>query len=132
MSVSEVRTVSIIDDDESVREALSSLIRSVGLRAEAFASAEGFLNSGRMQDTVCLILDVRMPDVGGLELQRRLSGDGWRIPIIFVTAHGDEETRAQALEAGAVEVLLKPFSEKALLGAIHSAVGSYRGGAPTL
>lgn len=112
--------ISIVDDDASVRKSLSGLVRSVGFAAEAFASAEEFLATGNVRDTHCLILDVRMPGMGGLELQRRLTADGCAVPVVFITAHGDAASRAQALEAGAVEYLLKPFSEEALLGAIHA------------
>jgi len=112
----------IVDDDESVREALQSLLKSMGLRAEGFVSAEDFLHSAPLPDTTCLILDVRMPGMGGLELQRQLAADERRIPIIFITAHGDEDTRARALQAGAVDFLAKPFSEEALLTAVHVAL----------
>lgn len=112
--------ISIVDDDASVRKSLSGLVRSVGFAAEAFASAEEFLASGNVRDTHCLILDVRMPGMGGLELQRRLTADDCAVPVVFITAHGDAASRAQALEAGAVDYLLKPFSEEALLGAIQA------------
>ena len=121
-SVSEVRLISIVDDDESIREAIESLLRSVGFRVEGFASAEDFLRSEQLRDTACLILDVRMPGMSGLELQRQLATASSRIPIIFITAHGSEEARAQARQAGAVDFLNKPFSEEALLNAIHGAV----------
>lgn len=121
-SVSEVPFISIVDDDESIREAIKSLLRSVGFRVEGFASAEDFLSSEHVRDTACLILDVRMPRISGLELQRQLATANCRIPIIFITAHGNEEARAQALQAGAVDFLNKPFSEEALLNAIHLAV----------
>ena len=119
--------ISIVDDDESIREALESLVKSVGYRAEPFATAEEFLNSDRRQDTACLILDVRMPGMSGLELQGQLAAAHWPIPIIFITAHDDEEARAQALKAGAVDFLRKPFSEQALLNGVRSAVESDRG-----
>jgi len=114
--------IAIVDDDESVREALQSLLKSMGLRAEGFVSAEDFLHSAPLPDTTCLILDVRMPGMGGLELQRQLAVAERRIPIIFITAHGDENARMQALRAGAVDFLAKPFSEEALLAAVHSAL----------
>jgi FixJ family two-component response regulator len=120
--VSETALISIVDDDESIREAIQSLLRSVGFRAKTFASAEQFLQSDQIETTACLILDVRMPGMSGLELQRRLMATQWRIPIVFVTAHGDGETRSRALQAGAVEFLLKPFSEEALLNAIQAAL----------
>ena len=116
--------ISIVDDDASVRKSLCGLVRSVGFAAEAFASAEGFLATGNVRDTHCLILDVRMPGMGGLELQRRLVAEGCAVPVVFITAHGDAASRAQALEAGAVEYLLKPFSEEALLSAIRAGSGS--------
>jgi FixJ family two-component response regulator len=115
--------ISIVDDDESVREAIESLIKSVGLGARVFASAEEFLDSNRVEDTSCLILDMRMPGMSGLELQRRLATDGYGIPIIFISAHSDDQTRAQALGAGAVDFLFKPFSETALVDAVHAALG---------
>ena len=118
----EAALISIVDDDESMREALQSLLRSVGFRAKTFASAEQFLQSDQIENTACLILDVRMPGMSGLELQRRLMATQCRIPIVFVTAHGDEEARSRALQEGAVEFLLKPFSEEALLNAIQVAL----------
>jgi FixJ family two-component response regulator len=120
--VIETALISIVDDDESIREAIQSLLRSVGFRAETFASAEQFLQSDQIENTVCLILDVRMPGMSGLELQRRLIATQCRIPIVFVTAHGDEEARSRALQEGAVEFLLKPFSEEALLNTIQAAL----------
>ena len=118
----ETALISIVDDDESIREAIQSLLRSVGFRAKTFASAEQFLQSDQIENTACLILDVRMPGMSGLELQRRLMATQCRIPIVFVTAHGDEEARTRALQEGAVEFLLKPFSEEALLNAIQAAL----------
>ena len=115
--------ISIVDDDASVRKSLCGLVRSVGFAAEAFASAEELLASGNVRDTHCLILDVRMPGMGGLELQRRLAAGGCAVRAVFITAHGDVASRAQALEAGAVEYLLKPFSEEALLNAILAGSG---------
>jgi FixJ family two-component response regulator len=119
--------ISVVDDDDSVRESLSGLIRSVGFGVMVFASAEEFLTSDRLPDTDCLILDVRMPGMNGLELQRRLATKHFAIPIIFITAHGDEETRVRALNGGAVEYLLKPFSEEALLNAIAAALKAHPG-----
>ena len=118
----ETALISIVDDDESIREAIQSLLRSVGFRAKTFASAEQFLQSDQIENTACLILDVRMPGMSGLELQRRLMATQCRIPIVFVTAHGDEEARSRALREGAMEFLLKPFSEEALLNAIQAAL----------
>ena len=118
----EAALISIVDDDESIREAIQSLLGSVGFKAKTFASAEQFLQSDQIENTACLILDVRMPGMSGLELQRRLMATQCRIPIVFVTAHGDEEARSRALQEGAVEFLLKPFSEEALLNAIQAAL----------
>ena len=114
--------ISIVDDDESVRESVSSLVRSAGFGTEVFASAEEFLNSAHLRDTACLILDLRMPGMSGLELQRRLSDADYRIPIIFITAQRNEGDRMQALKAGAVDFLYKPFSEKTLLKAVDTAL----------
>jgi FixJ family two-component response regulator len=111
----------IIDDDQSVRESIQSLVRSAGYRAEAFASAEEFLDSSRPGAADCLILDVCLPGTSGLDLQRQLASCDRRIPIIFITAHGADEARLQAMNDGAVEFLFKPFSEGALLTALNSA-----------
>jgi len=110
--------ISIVDDDESVRAALKSLIDSVGFRAEVFQSGEEFLNSPYLLQTNCLITDVRMQGMSGLELQERLSAAGRSIPIVFISAHDDKEARARGLRAGAIDFLQKPFSEDSLLGAI--------------
>jgi len=123
--VSETALISIVDDDESMREAIQSLLRSVGFRAKTFASGEQFLQSDQIEHTACLILDVRMPGMSGLELQRRLMATQCRIPIVFVTAHGEEEARSRALQEGAVDFLLKPFSEEALLNAIQAALHAH-------
>ena len=120
--MSETALISIVDDDESMREAIQSLLRSVGFRAKTFASGEQFLQSDQIENTACLILDVRMPGMSGLDLQRRLMATECRIPIVFVTAHGEEEARSRALQEGAVDFLLKPFSEEALLNAIQAAL----------
>lgn len=112
--------ISIVDDDESIRKATKRLLESVGLQVEDFASAEDFLSSGRPEDSVCLILDIRLPGMSGLELQHELGTAGVEVPIIFITAHGDSQTRAQALEAGAADFLQKPFTEKALFKSINS------------
>jgi len=114
--------ISIVDDDDSLRNSLNNLIRSVGFRAQGFSSAEAFLNSNQLHDTACLILDVRMPGMSGLELQRQLVATNCRIPIVFITSHGDDDARARALEAGAVDFLYKPFREETLLKAIDSAL----------
>ena len=116
--VIEMPLISIVDDDESVRNALKSLIDSVGFRAEVFDSGEKFLNSPYLSQTDCLIADVRMPGMSGLELQDRLSAAGRSIPIVFISAHEDKEARARGLRAGAIDFLQKPFSEDSLLGAI--------------
>ncbi|MGA2248103.1 MAG: response regulator [Verrucomicrobiota bacterium] len=111
-----------MDDDQSIREATTSLLKSNGFRTEVFASAEEFLESPHLPETRCLILDVQMPKMNGLELQRRLRAENRRIPIIFITAHGDQKTRNEAMRAGAIDFLTKPFSEEALLVSIKSAL----------
>ncbi len=121
-SVAEIPLISIVDDDDSLRNSLDNLIRSVGFRAQGFSSAEAFLNSSHVHDSACLILDVRLPGLSGLELQRRIVGASRRTPIIFITAHADDDAREQALQAGAVDFLHKPFREEALLKAIDSAL----------
>jgi FixJ family two-component response regulator len=123
--MSDIPHVSVVDDDESVREAIKSLLRSVGLGADVFGSAEDFLNSRNLRDTACLILDLRMPGMSGLDLQQRLASANCLIPIIFITAHAsDGEARARALQLGAIDFLFKPFSEEALLNDIYAALGS--------
>jgi non-heme chloroperoxidase len=124
--------ISIVDDDEAIRVSLDNLIRSAGLRTQDFASAEAFLASDRRHETACLILDVRMARMSGLELQRRLAADGRRIPIVFITSHVDDEARARALEAGALAFLYKPCREDELLDAIGVALGlaGANGGTP--
>jgi len=113
--------ISVVDDDKSVRESLSGLIRAVGFAVAEFASAEAFLRSGRLDETDCLILDVRMPGMNGLELQHHLSCNRIEIPIIFITAHtGDEDVRSRALDAGAAAYLSKPLSEESVLEAVHA------------
>jgi FixJ family two-component response regulator len=112
--------ISIVDDDDSVRQALKSLIDSVGFRAEVFGSGEEFLNSAYVLQTDCLIADVRMTGMSGLELQDRLNLTGSRIPIVFISAHDDKEARTRGLQAGAIAFLQKPFSEDSLLGAISA------------
>lgn len=114
--------VSIVDDDESVRESLPDLLRELGFSAQAFSSAESFLASAFVADTRCLVLDVAMPGMTGPELQSELKRRGENIPVVFITAHRDDEIRPRILEAGAVDCLFKPFSEAALLGALHSAL----------
>jgi FixJ family two-component response regulator len=119
----ETRVIAIVDDDESMRSAIRSLIESIGLSVEDFPSGEEFLNSGRAQVSACLILDLRMPGIGGLELQRRLADRRCPLPIIFISAQYSEAERARAMEAGAVGFLSKPFSEDALFEAIGSSLG---------
>src|SRR5689334_3025715 len=116
------KMVSIVDDDESVRSALQGLMKAVGLSARSFASAEEFLESGQQSHTACLIADIRMEGMSGLELQARLNAEHCRIPIIFITAHGDEKMRMRALRAGAVEFLAKPFDDEALLESVRAAL----------
>jgi FixJ family two-component response regulator len=116
--------VAIVDDDDSVRGALQGLMKEVGFPARAFASAEEFLESGEQQQTACLIADIRMPGMSGLELQAKLNAEHCRIPTIFITAHGDEKMRMQALRAGAVEFLAKPFDDEALLESVRAALQS--------
>jgi FixJ family two-component response regulator len=118
------RRISIVDDDASIREALKSLMRSIHFRVDAFASAEDFLASERVQDTECLILDVYLPGMNGFELQNHLNLQGRNIPIIFITAHADEASRRRALKAGAKEFLGKPVRREALFKAIQSAMES--------
>ena len=118
------RLVAIVDDDDSMRSALQGLLKAVGLPAEAFVSAEEFLKSGQQHQTACLIADIRMPGMSGLELQAKLNAERCRIPIIFITAHGDEKMRMQALRAGAVEFLAKPFNDEALLESVRGALES--------
>ncbi len=114
--------VSVIDDDESIRRTTTLLIESFGFRATAFASADSFLKSGQLHDTLCLILDVRMPDMNGLELQSELAAAGHDIPIIFITAYDDKRSRGRAMQAGAVAFLDKPFTDEQLLQTLSSAL----------
>ena len=117
-----VPLISIVDYDDALRNSLDDLIRSIGFRTQGFPSAEAFLCSSQVHDTSCLILDVRMPGMNGLELQRKMVAANWRIPIIFITSHADDGARARALEAGAVAFLYKPFREEELLNAIDAAL----------
>ena len=114
--------VSVVDDDESVRESLPDLLREFGFAAQAFASAEEFLASDCVGQTGCLILDIAMPGMSGLDLQQELSLRRQEIPIVFITADADETIRTRALEQGAVECLFKPFSDTALLEAVNAAL----------
>jgi FixJ family two-component response regulator len=111
-----------VDDDASMREALSRLFRSIGMRAQIFASAQDFLLFKRPDAPACLVLDVRLPGLSGLDLQRELAAADRRIPIIFITGHGDIPMSVEAMKAGAVEFLTKPFRDQALLDAIHQAI----------
>src|ERR1700733_7382732 len=115
--------IAVLDDDESIRRTTTLLIESFGFRAAAFASAESFLKSDQLHDTSCLIRDVRMPDMNGLELQSELAAAGCGIPIIFITAYDDNDSRGRAMRAGAVAFLDKPFSDEQLLQTVHSALG---------
>ena len=112
----------VVDDDVSVREALGSLIRSAGLRAETFVSAQEFLARTRADAPSCLVLDVRLPGLSGLDLQKRLAELDLEIPIVFITGHGDVPTSVRAMKAGALEFLTKPFADKDLLDAIQQAI----------
>jgi FixJ family two-component response regulator len=124
--------IAIVDDDESVREATMSLMRALGFFAEAFPCAEDFLKSDGLQRTSCLIADVRMPGMSGLELYRRLVASGKPIPTVLITAHSDDGVRARALQAGIICYLTKPFREDDLLGCIRSALdrGKKKGKGP--
>ena len=116
--------VAIVDDDESMRAAIQDLLSSVGIKARSHASAEEFLLSGLQNEVACLISDIRMPGMTGLELQAKLVADGCQIPIIFITAHGNTRMRTQALGAGAVEFLGKPFDDERLLVCVRAALES--------
>ncbi|HSY90358.1 MAG TPA: response regulator [Candidatus Binatus sp.] len=116
------RLVAIVDDDESVQRALQDLIESDGLSALCFGSAEQFLDSEARNKAACLIADVRMPGLSGLELQAKLKAERCRIPVIFITAHGDAEMRIHAMRQGAVEFLSKPFDDAVLLEIVHAAL----------
>src|SRR5450432_840684 len=118
------KLVAIVDDDDLMRSAVQGMLKSVGWTVQAFASAEEFLQSGQYRNTACLIADIRMPGMSGLELQARLNADHCRIPTIFITAHGDAKMRLQALSAGAVEFLAKPFDDEALLESVRAALES--------
>jgi FixJ family two-component response regulator len=123
--------ISVVDDDESICRTTTRLIESFGFRAAAFESAGIFLSSGQLQHTSCLVLDVQMPGMNGLQLQSHLAAAGCGIPIIFITAYDDKESRRQAMQAGAVAFLGKPFTDKQLLKAIRSALRDDEGGTET-
>jgi FixJ family two-component response regulator len=117
------RMISVVDDDESLRRSLRNLLMSAGFRVETFESAEVFLDSGAVDKTGCLVLDLRMPGMGGLGLLKRLAASGIRMPVIILTAHGEEDMRQRTLEEGAIALLEKPVKGPVLLGAIRSALG---------
>jgi len=117
-----VPLISIVDDDDALRNSLDDLIRSIGFRTLGFPSAEAFLGSVQAREGACLILDVRMPGMSGLDLQRQIIAASWRIPIIFITSHADDVARKRALAEGAVAFLYKPFREEELLNAINAAL----------
>lgn len=119
--------ISIVDDDESVRESLESLLKSFGFRVSLFSGAENFLKAGAADETDCLILDVRLGGMSGPELQRALADSHGSLPIIFITAQGTEALRERVMADGAVDCLLKPFSEEKLLNAVGAAVGESEG-----
>lgn len=122
MQPPESALVAIVDDDQLFRRSVERLVRSAGFRVEAFGSAEEFLESGASSGTACLVLDIKLPGMNGLELQQRLIKRGQRIPIVFVSAHGDSVLRAHALRAGAIEFLKKPFDDSTLLDALERAI----------
>jgi FixJ family two-component response regulator len=114
--------VAVVDDDDSVRTAIQGLLKSVGLPARVYASGEEFLDSGHQHQSACLIADIRMPGMSGLDLQARLNAERCQIPTIFITAHGDQEMRLQAMRAGAVEFLSKPFDDELLVEGVRAAL----------
>lgn len=120
----EVPVISIVDDDESIRMALSSLIRSMGWAPHAFDSAQAFLDSGIIPAVSCLISDIQMPGMTGLELQQRLLADGHRLPIVFITAFGSDAVRREAMDHGAAQFLLKPLDLSVIEHCLHQIVGS--------
>src|SRR5246500_1205412 len=122
MTSAAAATVFVIDDDPLVRSAIHGMLKSVGLRSETFASPEEFLRSKRPDGPSCLVLDVRLPGVNGLDFQRKLADEGIRIPVIFITGHGDIPMTVKAMKSGAVEFLTKPFRDQDLLDAIHQAL----------
>lgn len=120
--MAKLRVISIIDDDESVRQATARLVRSLGYRADVFASAEEYLQSGRVRESSCLIADLHMPGMSGADLQDRLRAEGHRIPIVFMTAYFEEKTRARVLQAGAFGFLRKPFDNATLIKHLETAL----------
>lgn len=128
--MSQYPLISIVDDDEAVRSAMESLVRSLGFRASCFASAGAFLGSERLHDTACLIADVQMPGMSGVELQAELGAHGCRIPIIFITAFPEDRIRRQVMAAGAVGFLGKPFDGDTIVDCIDRALAAPGGAAP--
>jgi FixJ family two-component response regulator len=118
----QTKFVAVVDDDDLVRTAMQGLLKSVGLPARVYASGEAFLDSGHHREAACLIADIRMPGMSGLDLQARLNAEHCPIPTIFITAHGDEAMRLQAMRAGAVEFLPKPFDDELLLESVRAAL----------
>jgi FixJ family two-component response regulator len=114
--------IAVIDDDEDVRSAVHAALKSDGFASLAFASVQEFLRCGKRRESACLIVDVEMPGMSGLDLQARLAEDGERIPIIFITAYGNERTRTRAMDAGALDFLEKPFEDEVLLARVRAAV----------
>jgi len=127
MSKRNGRVVSVVDDDASLRRSLRNLLTSVGFQVEMFASAEEFLSSSQRENSGCLVLDLRLGGMSGLDLLSHLAATGSRIPVVILTAHGDDEARQRALEAGAVAFLGKPFRADTLLDAVGRALGHHRG-----
>ena len=124
MADSDGKVVCVVDDDASLRRSLGNLLASVGFRVETFESAEAFLGSTHRENTGCVVLDLRMAGMSGFDLLRHLADTGSRIPVIVLTAHGDDETRQRSLQAGAVAFFKKPFQSAPLLDAVRSALGS--------
>jgi len=122
MTPAPAATVFVVDDDAAVRASIQGLLKSVGLRSESFGTAQEFLNSKRADGPSCLVLDVRLPGINGLDFQRELANTGLQIPIIFITGHGDIPMTVKAMKSGAVEFLTKPFRDQDLLDAIHQAL----------
>jgi FixJ family two-component response regulator len=118
------KMVAVVEDDEAFRAAVQRLLKSAGFYVRSFASAEDFLDSGQQHETACLIADIRMPGISGLDLQAKLNADHCPIPIIFITAHGDEQMRLQAMRVGAVKFLGKPFDSAILLESVRVALGN--------
>jgi FixJ family two-component response regulator len=130
-SIARTNLISLVDDDESIRRTTTLLIQSFGFQAAAFESAERFLQSGQLHETSCLIVDLQMPGMNGLQLQRHLAASGYRIPVIFITAYDNKESRQQAIQAGAVAFLIKPFNDELLLETIRATLRDDEGRAKT-